>query len=80
MRLLLLAILAYIAYRLLKAALSPRRGSSENGPAGAIDEMVQDPQCGTYIPLREATRKVIGGREYFFCSEECAGKFQQDRE
>ena len=78
MRLLLLAILAYIAYRLLKSALSPRRGSSETGPAGgAVDEMVQDPQCKTYIPLREARKKIIGGREYYFCSDECARKFRQ---
>ena len=34
MRLLLFAIIAYIAYRLLKSALSSRRGPSETGPAG----------------------------------------------
>jgi uncharacterized protein len=77
MRFLLLALLAFIAYRLLKSVFSPPRESADRGSAGAVDEMVQDPQCKTYIPLREARRKIIGGREYYFCSDECARKFRQ---
>jgi YHS domain-containing protein len=41
-----------------------------------VDEMVQDPFCKTYIPRREAVRRRVGGQEHFFCSEECARKFE----
>ncbi len=44
----------------------------------AVDEMVQDPFCKTYIPLRSAQRKVIQGQEYFFCSKECADSFEKE--
>ena len=48
--------------------------------SGVIDEMVKDPFCDTYIPVRDAKRRVINGREYFFCSEACADKFQKEKE
>jgi len=41
-----------------------------------IDEMVQDPFCKTYIPKREAVKRVIGGKEILFCSKECADRFE----
>ena len=37
-----------------------------------IDEMVQDPLCKTYIPLRESVKRTIDGQELFFCSDACA--------
>jgi YHS domain-containing protein len=39
--------------------------------------MVQDPSCKTYIPKRDARRKVIEGKEYFFCSKDCADRFEE---
>lgn len=76
-RLLLTVFLAYMFFRILKGVLSsgqkiPRGGSS----AGAISEMVQDPFCSTYIPKNEAFKTVIGGKEIFFCSRECADKYK----
>ncbi len=78
MRLIILAFLIYLLYRLFRGFFGPgkRLERSENG--GVIDEMVQDPFCKTYIPLRDARRKVIDGREYFFCSNECADKFKKE--
>jgi len=37
---------------------------------------VQDPVCKTYIPAGTALGEKIGGQQYYFCSEECAGKFK----
>ncbi len=82
-RLLLLCLLAYLFFRIVKGVLSllggggqgPKRGRDEEK---VIDEMVQDPSCQTYIPRREAIRKVVQGREYFFCSKECARKFEAE--
>ena len=77
MRFIIYLVLAYVAYRVLKAVIRPkdRIYRSENG--GVIDEMVQDPQCKMYIPRREAIEKAVDGRTYHFCSDACAAKFLQ---
>ena len=77
MRFIIYIVLAYVAYRVIKAVIRPkdRIYRSENG--GVIDEMVQDPQCKLYIPRREAVEKAIDGRTYHFCSDACAAKFLQ---
>ncbi len=73
-RLLVIVLLAFFLYRVVRRALgsisAPRRE-----PDGVIDEMVQDPQCKTYIPKRDARRKVIDGAEHYFCSRDCEEKF-----
>lgn len=79
MRFLLLILAAYIAYRIIKGLLRPA-GEIRKGPeGGVIDEMVQDPYCKTYVPRKEAVKKIIGGQEVSFCSAECADKFEAER-
>ena len=79
MRLLIFAILAYLLYRIIRGVLGSSKEIGKGRSGGVIDEMVQDPQCKTYIPRRESLRKVIQGQEYFFCSNECADKFELER-
>ena len=74
-RYLIFVILGYIAYRIVKAILWPREKISRGPSGGVIDEMVQDPYCKTYVPKREAVKKIIEGESYSFCSDECANKF-----
>jgi YHS domain-containing protein len=79
MRFLILILLAYLAYRVVKLVFKPKREIRRGPNGGVIDEMVQDPVCKTYIPRREAIRKTIEGREYFFCSEACASRFESEK-
>jgi len=77
MRFLIFAFLAYLLYRFLRIFLaSGQETRQRENNNGIIDEMVQDPMCKTYIPLRDARRKIIAGEEHFFCSQECADRFQ----
>jgi YHS domain-containing protein len=79
MRFLILILLAYVTYRIVKALLKPSK-EIQRGPGGeVIDEMVQDPFCKTYIPRREAVKKVIDGEAHFFCSDECASRFETEK-
>jgi uncharacterized protein len=78
-RFLIFVILAYAAYRVVKAVFWPKEKITRGPDGGVIDEMVQDPYCKTYIPKREAVKKIIGGQTYSFCSEECAAKFQSEK-
>jgi YHS domain-containing protein len=84
MRLLILALLLYILYRVLRSYFgSGLKGREEkirkDNAAGAIDEMVQDPICKTYIPLRGAKRRVVDGETFFFCSDQCADEFEKEK-
>ncbi|MEE4352081.1 MAG: YHS domain-containing protein [Desulfatiglans sp.] len=77
MRFLVLILLGYLFFRIIKGFLGIGRQFERRDDGGAIDEMVQDPQCKMYIPLRDARREVIKGREFYFCSKECAQEFKK---
>ena len=76
LKILIYIVLAYFVYRLFKGLFSQSKTIEKKGSVGVIDEMVQDPICKTYIPRKDAQKRVIGGNEYFFCSNECASKFE----
>ena len=77
-RLIIIVLLAYFAYKLFKNLFNIGPGASGNDSSGSvISEMVEDPLCKTYIPRNEAYRAVINGEEMFFCSRECAEKFKE---
>ena len=39
-------------------------------------EMAKDPICGMVIPKARSIKRVVGGREYYFCSETCVKTFE----
>ena len=41
------------------------------------DELVKDPVCQTYVLMSRAIREEAGGAPAYFCSRECAARFQQ---
>lgn len=51
-----------------------RTGSARHG-GHDVDEMVQDPCCGVYVPMSRAVTVNSGGRTLHFCSEDCARKY-----
>jgi uncharacterized protein len=76
MRYLVLAIALYILYRIVRGLLGTRREEPKEPERGAVEELVQDAHCKVYVPRRDSVERVIGGRQYFFCSEECAKKYE----
>ena len=40
-------------------------------------EMVQDPNCETYIPKSETVVKTLSGKTHYFCGEKCAREFEE---
>lgn len=78
MRLLIFILLAYVLYRILRGFIAPVLKAKDGDHEGTVDVMVQDPSCQTYIPMRGAKRKVIEGKEYYFCCRECCEKFEQE--
>ena len=84
MKLLILLLIGYLAYRSFKSWLlnSAQRqsvqGDSPGRPAGEIDDdMVKDPHCGVYVTKRESIILHHRGRDLYFCSEACRDKFME---
>jgi len=80
-RLVLLIVLLYLLYRLIKMVIGgprlerSREGGKQKKKERIEDEMVKDPQCGVYVPKREAVTAKVGGEKIYFCSEDCKEAF-----
>ncbi len=79
MRLIILAILLYLLYRVVKNYLSRGRDLGREDRAGEISDMVQDPVCKTFVRVGDAEKRFVGGRTYYFCSKECAERFEVEQ-
>ncbi len=74
-RIVILAILFYILYRLLTGG--KKKTSVKNTAGGELpaqDILVEDPVCHTYIPKQQAVSAKHNGTVYYFCSKECCEK------
>ncbi|MBW1750825.1 MAG: YHS domain-containing protein [Deltaproteobacteria bacterium] len=81
-RLLILAVLLYIAWRLIRNLIrekiedetEKRQKEKKDGPS-VEDVLVEDPVCHTLIPKHQAIRLHQDGTTYYFCSDKCCDKF-----
>ncbi|HSO20556.1 MAG TPA: hypothetical protein VLT88_13925 [Desulfosarcina sp.] len=82
MKLLLLIVIAYLAYRAVKSWVvrnlqAPGRDAGQNPEID--DVMVQDPVCGIYFPRREGVELQRGGRTHLFCSTACRDRYLESK-
>lgn len=67
--------LIYTAFQIIKKALlKPPVPPAEKTTRG--EEMIQDPQCGTYVPRNDAVAALFKGTTHYFCSTDCRDKYQ----
>ena len=81
-RLLILAVLLYIAWRLIRNLIrekiedeAEKRQKKGAGGSKVQDVLVEDPVCHTLIPKHQAIRLRKDGKTYYFCSDKCCDKF-----
>ena len=75
-RLLIYFFIFYFLFSLFKKIVGGvARGSGEERAGGEGEMMVLDPNCGTYIPKKEALTKKINGETIYFCSKECLNTY-----
>ena len=79
LKLLFFGVLAYFVFRFVQKVRLSGGGDRGNTGSGRVDEMVQDPNCLTYIPKGSAIRKSVGGETHFFCSQACVDEFQRKK-
>lgn len=77
-RLIIILVLIYLLYRIIKlfqrsrpAGVSSQQIKKVKSMPTVGEDLVEDPHCHTYVPVSQAYRKEIGGENHYFCSKEC---------
>jgi YHS domain-containing protein len=71
---LIVGFLIYTVFQAIKQSLlKPPAPPPEKTPLG--EEMVQDPECGTYVPRSDAVKAQAKGTTHYFCSATCRDKY-----
>jgi YHS domain-containing protein len=77
-QLILLAAIIYILFQWLRQGKAPApRPRAFDGARGPIEEMVQDPVCGMWVPISQAISLPGEKETRYFCSAACREKFLQ---
>jgi YHS domain-containing protein len=81
-RIIILAVVAYVFYRALKSWMFPAPDAARSVAGkniGKIDDvMIKDPFCEAYFPKRNAVHLNIDGEDFYFCSAECKDQYVKD--
>lgn len=81
-KLLLLILLGFVGYAMIQGIIKPKPNRDGKVPRNRSSEgetMVEDPQCGTFLPVSDAIVATINGREHFFCSKKCLKEFKKNQ-
>ena len=77
-RLILLVLLVYLGWRLLRRKAPEEKRAVEDpqdAEKPAHDVLVEDPVCHVLVPKHQALRLRRDGVTYYFCSEQCCDTF-----
>lgn len=86
LRILILAVLVYIGYRLISANFKKSTDSEDKKDKTAhrgeaiTDVLIEDPVCHKLVPKQQAYKLEGDDGEHYFCSKECGDQFIADRE
>jgi uncharacterized protein len=75
-------LIAMIVYRLFKWIWTDDKPAQNrpqpNQGEPMVEEMKQDPVCGTYVPASLAVTTTHKGDTLYFCSSACCDKFSEN--
>ncbi len=77
-RILILAILFYILYRVIFGGKKKVSGKTEQLPPNE-DVLMEDPVCHTYVPMSSSLKTEKDGEIYYFCSQKCCDAFKEEQ-
>ena len=78
-KIVILFVVVYVLYRSLKTWMFPAASSSrpvsDKTTAKIDDVMIKDPYCQAYFPKRNGVPLKFGGKDLYFCSNQCKDKY-----
>lgn len=76
-------ILFYLLYKIIKTIGRPKPENGENyqfkSSSAGGEDLIEDPVCHTYVPMSQAYKKEISGKNYYFCSQQCSDKYVMEK-
>jgi len=78
-RVVVIAAIIYLIYRVSKwlmRALPKPDSTVKTPPLIEKEDLVEDPNCRTYLPKSSALKDSVGGRTAFFCSVKCRDEYR----
>ncbi|KQC09818.1 MAG: hypothetical protein APR62_13195 [Smithella sp. SDB] len=82
-RLILFLLLIYLLYKIFNFIKQSRplenKYDKYKTESSKGEELVEDPVCHTYVPISQAFKKEISGRDYYFCSKQCSDKYEVEK-
>lgn len=88
-KILMLILLGFVGYSMIQGMINPKPKKEKRGwmPRDWMprdrnrhtegEQMVEDPQCGTFIPVGDAVTANIGGQQRYFCSKKCLKEYKK---
>jgi YHS domain-containing protein len=80
LRIIIIAILVYLVFRLITGGKKPSVGGSrQKKPLREMpvsDTLEEDPVCKKLVPRQQAVAYEHHGKKYYFCSKECYNTFR----
>ena len=77
-KIIIILVLLVILFYMFRRAIQDWGKTDEEKALPGKDVMVQDPVCKVYITAGSAVKERVGGQTYFFCSKNCAEKFENE--
>ncbi len=78
LRLIIGIIVLYVLYKVIKGWKAVQGPSRKNLPVTGED-LVEDPLCHAYVPVSDACRISIDGKNLYFCSQKCLDEYRGQR-
>jgi YHS domain-containing protein len=72
-----IVVVYYAVKTVFRSALKSYHGEDQKRTRIMGEDMVQDPECRTYVPKGRAVTRRVGGRLCHFCSEACAQRYEE---
>jgi len=79
-KILMLILLCFVGYSMIQGIIRPkekRGGKMPRNRSRDGEQMVEDPQCGTFIPVGDAVSANINGQQHHFCSKKCLKEYKK---
>jgi len=70
-RLLILILVGFVVYSMISGLRRPGINKPPKSRTRDGEQMVEDPQCGTYLPISDSVTATIAGQQLHFCSKKC---------
>lgn len=79
-KLLMLILLGFVGYSMIQGLIRPKNNRDRKVPRNRSrdgEQMVEDPQCGTFLPISDAVSAHVNGQQRYFCSKKCLKEYRK---